>query len=77
MLDNFFQSLAEKNIVKQTKQILMLDNCGCNIWKAKDKETRDIILMQLQSNGVEVQKNKENKVYCLFFQGYFAGVLSY
>ena len=77
MLDNFFNALKEKGIVKETKEVLMLGNAGNKVYKAKDKETRNIILMQLESNGVEVQKDKNNKVYCLFFQGYFAGVLSY
>lgn len=77
MLDNFFEALAKKDIVKNTKEVLMLGNAGCKIFKAKDKETRDIILMQLKANGVTVEKDKQNKVYCLFLQGYFAGVLSY
>ena len=77
MLDNFFNVLVEKEILKKTKNIIMSGNAGCYIYKAKDRETRNIILMELESNGVEVQKNKQNKVYCLYIQGYFAGVLSY
>jgi ABC-type Zn uptake system ZnuABC Zn-binding protein ZnuA len=77
MLDKFFEELIIKGIVKKTKYIFMVDNAGNNIYKAINKETRDIIINRLTDQGMQIEKNKENKVYCIYYQGYFAGCLSY
>ena len=77
MLDNFFNELITKGIVKKTKYILMVDCAGNNLYKAINTKIRDLILKSLQDQKMETQKDKVNKCFYIFFQGYYAGVLSY
>jgi hypothetical protein len=77
MLDNFFNEMINKGLVKNTKYVLMFDCAGNKLYKAINAQVRNIILDTLKKQGMEVEKNKENKAYFIFYQGYFAGCLSY
>lgn len=77
MLDKFFEELILKGIVKKTKYVLMVDCAGNTLYKAINAKIRDVILKSLQDQGMEIQKDKDNKCFYIFFQNYFAGVLSY
>lgn len=77
MLDNFFNELIQKGLCKETKYILMVDCAGNKLYKAINTQTRNIIIDTLKKNGCEIEKSKENKAYFIFYQGYFAGCLSY
>jgi hypothetical protein len=77
MLNNFFNELIEKGLVKKTKYVLMVDCQGNELYKAINAKVRDLILKSLEGQGMEIQKDKDNKCFYIFFQGYFAGCLSY
>lgn len=75
MQDRIFDRLVEQGFLARTNQVYMFGNAGCNIFKAKDKQTRDALIDSFVEKGAEIQKVERDNLYCIFFAGYLIGCI--
>lgn len=73
MLDKMFDELAKKGLFTETRDILAVGNVCNIIYKASGKTVKQIMKKHLEKNGMSVQWDKANRVYVIYYNGYFAG----
>lgn len=73
MLDKMFEELINKGLFTETREILVLGNACNTIYKAVNKEVKQVLKRELTKQGMNVNYDRYNRVYIIEYKGYFAG----